>query len=246
MKLCAVFPLVLLLSAAPALSQGSVAYAPNYKDGVNGEEIQSLAQAAMEAANVAGHVTISSRRNYPPCASTPVVQPNKGKWSLLTVSCHGKSSWTRHVRTSVKSAAFARADSKKPLADGTLVAVLNKSLKRGAVITANDLTMKPVSASAADGSYTNPAHVIGQRLAKNLGEGRPVQARHLEKNWMITEDTPVAIEFLSGGMAISTPGKSLENGELGDLVRVQNMSSGRVLTGLVSGPQKITVRAKTH
>lgn len=219
---------------------------PRYKDGVSGIELQELAQTSMQAANVAGQVTISSRRAYPPCAQAPVITPQKGKWSMLRVSCMGKSSWTRHVRTTIKSRhALPRTSADAPKT-GPVVAVLTRSLRRDTVITASDFEMRAISATASIAGFSNPADVIGQRLSKNLAEGRPIQARHLQKNYMIGQDMPVAIQFTGGGLSISTPGLSLENGELGDYIEVRNLSSGLVLKGRVAGPQKITVQAKTH
>jgi flagella basal body P-ring formation protein FlgA len=232
----------LSLLASPALPQTTAIY----RDGISGVEMQELAQAAMQRAQVSGQISISSRRPYPPCATAPTVTPQKGKWSMLKVTCSGKSSWTRHIRTSIKPGRYIAPSSERDGPDGPTVAVLNKSLKKDSVITAADIEMRVVSKSTAGGSFSNPAHVIGQKLSKNLSEGRPIQARHLQKNYMIGRDMPVAIQFSGNGMTISTPGISLQNGELGEYVEVKNLSSGTVLKGMVAGPQKIIVRAKTH
>jgi len=246
MKLLRPLPLLLALALTPIASQATTPPENPYRDGISGHELQALIQGAMSAARISGHVTISSTRAYPPCSQPPSIQPQKGKWAMLKVTCSGKRSWTRHIRTSIKPGNAFQRQAKLQDASGPMVAVLNKSMKKGAVVTAADIQMRPVSAASAEGSFTNPAHVIGQRLSKNLGEGRAIQARHLQKNYMIGRDMPVAIQFSGSGLSISTPGISLEDGELGDYIEVRNLSSGTVLKGMVSGPQKITVRAKTH
>lgn len=246
MKWLRPLPLLLALALAPLGGQATTAPATTYDDGISGIEMQGLIQNAMSAARVSGQVKISATRAYPPCSQPPSIKPQKGKWAMLKVTCNGTRTWTRHIRTTIKPGnAFQRQPKQQELS-GPVVAVLNKSMKKGTVITAADIQMRPVRANNAEGSFSNPAHVIGQRLAKNLGEGRPVQARHLQKNYMIGRDMPVAIQYSGSGMSISTPGISLEDGELGDYIEVRNLSSGTVLKGMVSGPQKITIRAKTH
>lgn len=165
---------------------------------------------------------------------------------MLIAQCNGKSGWSRHIRTSIKPGRAIFSRSLRPQPDGPMVAVLTKSLKRDSVITAADIEMRPIPRATGAGAFSDPRHVIGQRVTKNLAEGRAIQARHLQKNWMIGRDMPVAIEFAGKGMSISAPGLSLENGELGEYIEVRNLSSGTVLKGRVSGPQKITVRAKTR
>jgi flagella basal body P-ring formation protein FlgA len=236
--------LALMLSLSPSSAQSPQSGV--YRDGISGMELQELAQSAMQAARVSGQLSISSVRGYPPCATAPHIAPKKGGWSMITVTCTGNRSWTRHIRTTIKPAAYNPRSTTPELPQGPIVATLARSLRKDAVITAADIEMRAVSRSTADGSFSDPRHVIGQKLSKNLGEGRAIQARHLQKNWTIHRDMPVAIQLKSRGMSISTPGISLENGSLGDYIEVQNLSSGTVLKGKITGPQKITVRAKTH
>lgn len=246
MKILRPLPLLLALALMPLSTQATTAPDNPYQDGISGVELRALIQDAMSAARISGQISISGNRAYPPCSQPPSIQPQKGKWAMLKVTCSGKRSWTRHIRTSIKPGNVVPRKARVKEDSGPLVAVLNKSIKKGTVITAADIQMRPVSATSAQGSFTNPAHVIGQRLSKNLSEGRAIQARHLQKNYMIGRDMPVAIQFSGSGLSISTPGISLEDGELGDYIEVRNLSSGTVLKGMITGPQKITVRAKTH
>lgn len=238
-------PLVLgLILFAGALTAQTT---PRYDDGITGAELEVLIGQAMQIANVSGEVTVSERRAYPPCGSRPEVSPKKGSWSLVTLHCASGRGWTRHIRTTVKPARYVSTRAEpQPAAEAPLVATLVRPLKKGTVITAQDITLAALPRGSAEGTFDDPAALIGQRLSQNLGSGRAVQARHLQKRWMITKDMPVSIQLDNSIVTITAPGISLSNGELGDMISVRNLSSGTVLQGQVSGPQKITVRAKTY
>ncbi|MFY0682366.1 MAG: flagellar basal body P-ring formation protein FlgA [Thalassovita sp.] len=239
-------PLLFALTL-PSLSLASGDPTVSYDDGVSGAELKALVVQTLRANGLAGEARISASRGYPACSHAPHIAPRQGDWSNLLIRCDGPRAWDRQVRSTAKSnRQTIRPRAVPAQATGPLVATLTRPLKSGAVITANDVKMAPAASGSVDGSFSDLNALIGQRLSKNLGEGRAVQARHLEKNWMITKDMPVSIQFLAGGMSISAPGISLKNGELGEMIEVRNLSSGTVLYGQIAGPQKIIVRAKTY
>jgi flagella basal body P-ring formation protein FlgA len=42
-----------------------------------------------------------------------------------------------------------------------------------------------------------------------------------------------------GGFEIVTPGRAVGNGQLGDIIEVENVSSGEIIQGVVEGSEKI-------
>jgi flagella basal body P-ring formation protein FlgA len=88
--------------------------------------------------------------------------------------------------------------------------------------------------------------VIGRTLTVNLGEGRPVLARHLEHNWLVTEGTPVAIVYNAAGMLILASGIAAENGQRGQIIAVRNVGSDRLVKAIVTERNKVRVAAKMN
>lgn len=239
-------PLAVML-ALPVVALAGAALASPFADGTSGVELKALIAQTLQDQGLSGEALISAARGYPACAQAPTVTPYRDDWSNLLVTCDGPNSWKRQVRSTLTRTRPARREqAQADPPSGPLVATLKHPLRSGAVITPEDIEMAPAANGTADGSFSDPNSLIGQRLARNLGEGRAVQARHLEKNWLVTRDMRVAIQFETGGMTISAPGISLENGELGEQIEIRNLSSGTVLFGQVAGPQKIVVRAKTY
>nr|WP_228028358.1 flagellar basal body P-ring formation chaperone FlgA [Donghicola mangrovi] len=129
---------------------------------------------------------------------------------------------------------------------GQPVLTLTESLAKGTVIEPQHLTLKPVSEGSLDGLMTDPASVIGRTLTVNLGQGRPVLARHLELNWLVTEGTPVAIVYDAGGMLILASGIAAENGQRGQIIAVRNLGSDRLVKAIVTERNKVRVAAKMN
>jgi flagella basal body P-ring formation protein FlgA len=99
--------------------------------------------------------------------------------------------------------------------------------------------MIPAPQKASTGLFTNASDVIGRTLTQTLGEGRALHARHLDYDWLVREGNPLMIVNAIGGFEIVTPGRAVGNGQLGDIIEVENVSSGEIIQGVVEGSEKI-------
>ncbi|WP_323782963.1 flagellar basal body P-ring formation chaperone FlgA [Thalassovita sp.] len=231
-------------NAAAAPDSGAAAAYPN---GIGGADLKHLLDAALQQRGISAGKNISAARSFPPCDHIPSVSPSNGSWAVIRLSCDAPRAWTRHLRTTASlnhSPGTSRPVA--PASDGRQVATLSRSLKRGSVITQSDIEMVPAGTGVALGTFSDPADLIGRRLVTNVAEGRKIQARQLEQNWLITRETPIAIGFSNSAISVKMPGIALENGQLGDLIEIRNSSSGRVLRAIVAGPQKVQIIAKTQ
>lgn len=123
-----------------------------------------------------------------------------------------------------------------------MVVTLARSVPRGAMLTAEDLTLASAGARGPDGIFTNPADVIGRRTKAAIGEGRPVLLRQLEPVWLIAKGNPVVLVATAGGLAVSAPAEALEDGGMGDVIRVLNLSSQREIKAVVTGKNSVTAQ----
>ncbi|MFM7442840.1 MAG: flagellar basal body P-ring formation chaperone FlgA, partial [Tabrizicola sp.] len=64
---------------------------------------------------------------------------------------------------------------------------------------------------------------------------KPVRLGDLGPPTLVERNQPVTLVYLSGGLAISTEGRALARGSVGDEVRVMNLGSRNTVTGRV-GP----------
>ncbi len=221
-----------------ALMLASPVAAMEYAAGVPGAEVGRLVRAAMAAAGEDVPDFSDPVRAFPPCAGVPDVGPRQGSWSTAEVACAAPV-WSRAVRTGAAGpATVAReADTAE-----RMVVTLARSVARGVVLTAEDVTLAPAAARAPDGIFSDPAQVIGRRTKAAIGAGRAVLLRQLEPVWMVAKGNPVVLMANAGGLSVSAPAEALEDGGMGDVIRVLNLSSQREVKVVVTGKNSVTAQ----
>jgi len=223
--------LAMVLMAPPAVA--------GYPDGVPGAEVGRLVRAALAEAGVDVAVT-DPIRPYPACDATPKVGPRDGSWTNAEITCAAPR-WQRVLRTGAGPVPRITLTPEMP-APGPMALVLRRSLSRGAPIAAEDLELVALDALAPDQTFTDPADVIGRRLKLSLGAGKPVLTRHLEPLWLVQSGAQVVLVARAGGLVVSAPAEARDAGQTGDVVRVVNLSSGREIKAIVTGPNIVTAQ----
>lgn len=214
--------------------------AMDFGAGVPGAEVGRMIRAAMAEAGEPVPDFADPQRAFPPCNTAPMVRPRQGSWSTAEVVCDAPV-WSRAVRTGAMAPAV-QATAPAPEDEGPMVVTLARSVPRGAMLTAEDLTLASAGARGPDGIFTNPADVIGRRTKAAIGEGRPVLLRQLEPVWLIAKGNPVVLVATAGGLAVSAPAEALEDGGMGDVIRVLNLSSQREIKAVVTGKNSVTAQ----
>ena len=208
---------VLLGLVLAPLFAGPVA-AMEYAAGVPGAEVGRLVRAAMAEAGEDVPDFADPMRAFPPCTTAPEVRPRQGSWATAEVACSAPV-WSRAVRTG--AAAPTRLATQPEEGDRMVV------------------TLAPAGARSPEGIFTDPAQVIGRRTKAAIGEGRPVLLRQLEPVWMVAKGNPVVLVARAGGLAVSAPAEALEDGAMGDVIRVLNLSSQREVKVVVTGQNSV-------
>ena len=114
-----------------------------------------------------------------------------------------------------------------------------RTLRPGTLITFNDLTIK---GGEQAGMFDRISDVAGQEARTALYAGRPIPFEAIGPPAVINRNQIVALHFRAGGVMISTEGRALERGGVGDRVRIMNLSSRATLFGFVqeNGSIKVT------
>ena len=124
------------------------------------------------------------------------------------------------------------------------VAVLNRSLGRGAVLSAEDVQMQKLdTTSLGFGYYANRDELTGQTLRRAAAAGTVITPALVAIPPTIRRGEQVTLLAQRNGIAIRAPGRALADAHTGDTLRVRNLSSERVVEGTVRGPGEVEVRA---
>lgn len=223
---------VLVLAAGPCFGAG-------WPDGISGAEAGRMVRAAMQAAGQPAPEFADPVRGYPACDADPVVGPRAGSWATAELRCAAPL-WVRSLRTGAEPAVTIAKDT--PVAEGPMVVTLLRSLPKGAMIGAGDVALRPAPVRVVDGVFSAPEMVVGRRARMALGEGQPVTVRQLEPVWLVEKGNPLSLVATADGLQVSAPAEAQEDGQLGDVVRVRNLSSGREVKAVVTGTNIVTAQ----
>ncbi len=225
--------LVLLVLPGPCFGAG-------WPDGISGAEAGRLVRAAMAASGQPAPEFSDPVRGYPACEADPVIGPRAGSWATAELRC-ASPVWVRSLRTGADPAASIARDT-EDAAKGPMLVTLLKSVAKGAVIAADDVGLRPAPTRGVAGGFTDADMVVGRRARVMLGEGQPVLVRQLEPVWLVEKGNPLSLVVTAGGLQVSAPAEALEDGQLGDVVRVRNLSSQREIKAVVTGANIVTAQ----
>jgi len=216
--------LILISTLQPVTAETNIVY---------GADIEKRVGSFFQAEGIERKVIISSKRAYFSCVDELQVKPRvDGDWSTINVSCQDPKKWVVTLRTSSQS--NDDGASGQNIIGGTSTVVFAKhNIPKGKVITADDLELKLAANRSAHGAYTNPEKIIGHKAKKNITRDAVLKSRHLIAANDIDKDDDVLIVVGAGGLTISTYGQAMEDGQVGEMIIVKNLSSNKEFKAIV-------------
>lgn len=113
-----------------------------------------------------------------------------------------------------------------------------RTIRPGALIAETDLTLK---SGNRPGAFDRISDVVGQEARTALYAGRPIAFDAIGPPALVDRNQIVSIHFETRGLMITTDGRALERGGIGDRVRIMNLSSRSTLFGFVQADGTIKV-----
>ena len=83
--------------------------------------------------------------------------------------------------------------------------------------------------------------MIGRKVKQNLRKGQYIQPRHLFEKYSVNEGDPVIIVSKFKNTEVSTGGIAIKSGNIGDVLQVKNVRSGKIIKGILKKNKKINV-----
>jgi len=122
------------------------------------------------------------------------------------------------------------------------VPVLARRIAPGDAISAGDIEWQDIRAeqTGSDIAATD-AQLIGMTPKRGVPVNQPVRLRDLQSPRMIDKGALVTITLSTPNMTLSAQGKALQDGGKGDVIRVVNTQSNRVVEATVAGPNLVAV-----
>lgn len=118
-------------------------------------------------------------------------------------------------------------------------------LRKGEIITEADFDIKKIDVTKyAPGQIPLANEIIGKELSCNLSEDAVIAGYALALDKIVGRGDDVTITVVSGGVRVYAKGSALQDGYVGEQIRVKSDLNGALLTGRVEETGEIVVKTK--
>jgi len=149
--------------------------------------------------------------------------------NTLKVSCPSTTPWRIFISAQVKLF--------------TSVIVANQPLTKGHQIKSSDLMLQRTDIThLRSGYFSNKQEAINYIVRRRLNRGDIISSNHLKKPILIRRGDTVSIIAKSEGFQINMKGVALNNASKGELIRVKNSKSKKIIQGIAVNSQTVRVK----
>lgn len=122
------------------------------------------------------------------------------------------------------------------------IPVLSRTLSRGDIITERDVEWVETRADAVRRDMiTDLRQLVGQEPRTQVRQGAAIRLSDVQRPVMVPRNSSVTMVVKTPFMKLTVQGRSMDEGGKGDVIRVTNLQSKRVVEAVVEGPGTVTV-----
>lgn len=204
------------------------------------ESIREAAQAFLEqeASSEQGRIEIEvgqldprlrlQRCELPLSVAFPPAGRRSGNLTV-GVRCDGDKPWTIYVQAKVKVM--------------LPVVVSTGPISRGSRVSSSDLTLEERDVGSIVGGYlTDIEEAVGLQMRRSVRPGMVLEKNMLKAEKVVKRGEMVTILAETSGIEVRMEGKALEDGTRGEVIRVENLSSGKQIEAQVIAAGLVKVR----
>ncbi|MDR1741221.1 MAG: flagellar basal body P-ring formation chaperone FlgA [Synergistaceae bacterium] len=120
--------------------------------------------------------------------------------------------------------------------------ILTRAVKKGEAIREADLTPRTIKINKAGVYAWQASDAVGRVPVKNLSQGSPLRLDSLTGAAVVQRGASVSIVMRSGGLTVKAKGEALEDGAIGDTIKVRNATSKHVVEAVVVANDAVEVK----
>lgn len=178
----------------------------------------------------AGH--LDSRLRLAQCAAaldaTPTANTAPNARATVGVHCDGPTQWTVYVPVSIEVE--------------TSILILKRSLARRSPVDPADVELETRRVPGTEAGFiTDVGNLAGRRLKRALSAGTPLTADVLVPDVLVKRGQQVTLLASSGPFEIRAQGQALTDGTEHERIRVQNVTSRKIVEGVVENSSTVRV-----
>ena len=122
------------------------------------------------------------------------------------------------------------------------IPVLARPVPPGQVIGERDLSAIEMRADRVGLTVvTDPASIVGMTPARPVAAGQPIGAQDIRRPVVVTRNSTVTMVYSLPGVTLTAIGKAMDEGGIGDTIRISNLQSRNVVTAVVEGSDLVRI-----
>lgn len=206
---------------------------------ITGFDIKAQAKSVLTSSGTSLDLMVSDRRTFFKCAEPLTFTPRmENDWSAVEVNCVSEN-WSTVLRN---NRTFQIEDELEQPFDSlkSKTVVVKKNITKGEVITEDHLTFSFQISDDLPGGFTTMSEIIGRKAKFNLARGAVIKTRQLEIVYPVEKGKAVLVVANNSRLSITVNAIALEAGQLGDMIKVKNSTSGKILNAIVTGEKKVS------
>lgn len=195
--------------------------------------LRQIAEAAVlqgrPGSTVRAHIDANVR--LASCGALPqaMVQGN-GQTPSVRLSCQGPQPWTLYVPVEVRQAQG--------------IVVLTQPVAAGQAITPQMVQLQQRNvATLAGGYFTDTGMAVGAIATRALGAGTVLSMSNVRAAPVIRRGQTVTLQYRSAALTVRAAGLALGDAAPGQVLRVENLGSHRIVTGVVDADGRVIIGA---
>jgi len=151
-----------------------------------------------------------------------------GNRITIKVSCYGNNVWSVYVPVNIKVYQS--------------VVTTNRPMSRDEIITAEAVSVKKIDITSLNqGFFTDSMMVIGNVMRFPAKAGNILTPQSITKQKLVKRGDRVNISLEDPELIVYMQGESLEDGGVGDKIKIKNISSKRIVEATIIAPGKVQV-----
>jgi flagella basal body P-ring formation protein FlgA len=220
--------LLVAASVAATLARAAEPQPPPLEELVRGAAQRLLPPLTDKERLQVGAIPPWATRCENPVQATRAPGPQVPGRALIELRCEGQAPW--HVFVPVKVVGTAP------------VVIAAHALVFGTVLSANDLIVEQRDVGGLPQGYLDdPAIAVGLTAGRAIAGGAILTNQQLVGAQAVQRGQSVTLVADAGGISVRMAGKALSDGIINQRIKVQNLSSGKIVEGITRSSQEVEI-----
>ena len=224
---------------------------------ITGKDISELVSDWLVSEGVNGKPVFSYSSVYKDCNNNLEIKKIYNNYKTVKVNCSDKKGYQLIIRVKILNKKTIEKTLKdtivkpKKIYKNKIVKIKNnrkykvlrlkQSLEKNDIIGLDDIELVEVTNSSQKSFFSYKQELVGRKLKKNLKMGQLLHPRHLYEKYEVNNGDVISIVSNIGNASVTVSGEAQGSGNLGDLIKVKNLRSGKTIKGYIKKDKIIRV-----